>query len=343
MEEFPRKRAFLIGVDEYKRVSPLRYCGNDARSLGKTFRDALRFRPEDVLELTVGSPLKPARDEILHQLGEFLKADVAENDLLLFYFAGHGMMDPDRGRDYLLPLDASPHDLAATGIAVEHIVRKLTATVCKNIVIFIDACRQELQGARALPLVGEFSKKAVERDGLVTFFSCDPKERSYEITDLKHGSFTHCLLEAIEKGEYSTVEAMDRYLRDEVPLVNAKFSMPVQRPFTIVQPTDKLKLAVFYSEKKKQQATNRYENLYDRLANLYASNFLEIKVYSGAADFLERTKDIVELTGVDAAKMKSIVALYEGDLRPGPFCRAWSEYERQLTPSSPPKSLDNIE
>src|SRR5207248_1520820 len=102
--------------------------------------------------------------------------------LLVFYFSGHGMSH--NGKDYLLPIKASPYALSETGIKVETLVEKLAATGCKNIVMFIDACREATDGAKSIGL--EDTRNAVERAGIVTFFSCDSKDKSYEIDQLQH-------------------------------------------------------------------------------------------------------------------------------------------------------------
>lgn len=86
------------------------------------------------------------------------------------------MSDPDQGEDYLLPIDATTNDLRETGLSVTYITKKLGSTGCKNIVMFIDACRQTVEGAKGVGSIGEASKAALERDGIVTFFSCDPRE-----------------------------------------------------------------------------------------------------------------------------------------------------------------------
>lgn len=226
MPTFSRKRAILIGADKYRRFASLDYSGKDVRDISKAFRDSLQFRDEDILEFTVESQLKPERTEILHNIGEFLKGPMKEDELLVFFFSGHGMIDEKNKKDFLLPIDASPNALTDTGLDVKTIADTLGNTGCANIVMFIDACREEVRdpnGAKS-PIdttgaksVGHFSEDVVKRDGMVTFFSCAPQDRSYEIADLKNGSFTHCLLKAIASGECSTVEQVDNYLRSSVP------------------------------------------------------------------------------------------------------------------------------
>jgi uncharacterized caspase-like protein len=139
---FPRQRAILIGADQYSHIQELKYSGNDVRDIARLLRDSLDFEKADILEFTADAELTPQRSMILHHLYEFLKRDIKPDELLLFYFSGHGMMDPKSREDYLLPVDATPNELRDTGISVTGLTNRLIETGCRNIVMFIDACRE---------------------------------------------------------------------------------------------------------------------------------------------------------------------------------------------------------
>ena len=67
MEPFPRKRAIIIGADQYEwKLPALKYCGNDAREIARVFRSSLSFNPADILEFTAHSDNPPKRQTILH-------------------------------------------------------------------------------------------------------------------------------------------------------------------------------------------------------------------------------------------------------------------------------------
>jgi uncharacterized caspase-like protein len=341
MADFSRKRAVIIGVDKYHRVKPLNYSGSDAHAIATAFRDSLKFAPDDILEMTADSPKMPLRNKIIEEVLEFLKGGIQEDELLVFYFSGHGMRDSRSKKDYLLPLDVTLNDVAESGISVDYMVGKLTETGCKNIVMFIDACREDLdEGAKSIVGVGDLSRKALEREGLVTFFSCDPKEKSYEIEELKHGSFTYCLLEAIKKGDCTTVALIDSYLQTEVPLLNKKYNKNTQRPFTVIEPADKSQLTLFYSIAAIAAAGHKYDVLIQKLADLFTGQDLDIKVYDPAIILIERAKNpTVTLSATDAARMNFIEALGQSLSIPS-FKAAWEALERQqVKPSAPPKIL----
>jgi uncharacterized caspase-like protein len=321
----PKKHAILIGADEYARVSKLNYCGKDARELDRTFRETLQF--ERTLLFTTESKLKPQRNEIIHNLGEFLKGAINPVDHLLFFFSGHGMINRGDKKDYLLPIDASPNELSLTGLAVDWIADKLVESGCKNIVLFIDACREEVSGAKGVQSVGAYSTEAVERKGIVTFFSCDPKEKSYEIAELEHGSFTYCVLQAIEQTECETVEAVNKYLTANVPLINAKYQKPAQLPFTVIKPADKGQLQIFYSERRSKVTGISPESLDERLGRFFNEAVLDQKCFNEVFEFLERCENS-ELNGADQKRMSYIKGLCSGELKPRAFKAAWTTLER---------------
>lgn len=344
MADFSRKRAVVIGVDEYQHITPLKYCGSDAREVASAFRDSLEFKEEDILVLTTDSPHKPNRNDIIREVGTFLQQDIKDDELLVFYFSGHGMRDPRSKRDYLLPLDASLVDAKEEGLSVEYLVDKLSDTGCKNIVMFIDACREDFdEGGKAVGTsgVGEFSRGAVDREGLVTFFSCDPKEKSYEIEELGHGSFTYCLLEAIKKGDCATVALIDKFLGNEVPRVNKRYGKTLQRPFTVIKPQEKSELKLFYNVLAARASNRKYEDLITVLADFFARKSLEVKLFDEAVVLIDRARDPdVSLSADELARFNFLEALAEKRLSPTSIKAAWEAFDRlQVKPSDPPKDL----
>src|SRR5205814_7724741 len=124
--------------------------------------------------------------------------------------------------------------------------------------------------------LGEISREAVDREGLVTFFSCDPKEKSYEIDELRHGVFTYCLLEAIKGGQCPTVALLDKYLDSEVPKLNKKYGKNLQRPWLVIKPQDKSELTVFYNALAIRDNDQKYDSLIKALADLYADDVIDL-------------------------------------------------------------------
>ena len=80
------------------------------------------------------------------------------------------------------------------------------------------------------------------QQGVVTVYSCSPRESSYEIEPLQHGAFTYQLLEGLRiqgAGNCATVERLDQYLKYKVPELNERYGKPRQTPSTAVEPLAK--------------------------------------------------------------------------------------------------------
>ncbi|MBD2028197.1 caspase family protein, partial [Leptolyngbya sp. FACHB-711] len=84
------KAALLIGVSEYDSESGLKPLPNSAKDVQAVQRVLLQlseFTAENIIVLT--NPRKHDVEEAIYQLF----ADRQKDDLLLFYFSGHGIKD----------------------------------------------------------------------------------------------------------------------------------------------------------------------------------------------------------------------------------------------------------
>ncbi len=138
--------------------------------------------------------------------------------------------------------DSDPGDIEHTAIAVSYITERLQRWDADNVVLFLDACRND--GSRSGLGIGEDVQQ-----GVVTFYSCSPKEKSWEIEQLQHGAFTHVLHEALQlQGESNcaTVERLDHYLKHRVPLVNQQYGKIRQNPSAKIEPLTKYHLLLRY-------------------------------------------------------------------------------------------------
>jgi formylglycine-generating enzyme required for sulfatase activity/uncharacterized caspase-like protein len=235
--------AICIGIDRYDNLQPLQYARRDAEALRDFLaRDAVfekvYFFGEDAppIQTDFGEPIRSVPTAAT--LRRFLRVRFEQkflrpSDNLWFFFAGHGRRERDR--DYLMPLDADPGDVEHTAIPVGYITERLRRCGAENVVLIVDACRNE--GARDGQGIG-----AERQPGVVTISSCSPNERSYEIGELQHGAFTYTLLEGLRlqgEGNCATVERLDQYLRVRVPELCRRYGKPRQTPYTNAEPIEK--------------------------------------------------------------------------------------------------------
>lgn len=240
-----RNWAIVVGINHYENLRSLNFAKRDACVMATWFEQEARF--EQVFLFTDDSPPIAANPPIPTQptfghLRRFLRAQfenlesplLKPEDNLWFFFAGHGNRYKDK--DYLMFSDSDPGDIEHTAISVDFVTQRLRRSGADNVVLFLDACRDE--SSRAGLGIGEQSYQ-----GVITFYSCTANQKSWEIEELEHGSFTHSLLEGLRlQGETNcaTVERLAQYLRYQVPDLNTRYGKPAQNPYLQAEPPYKM-------------------------------------------------------------------------------------------------------
>ncbi|MDH7568858.1 MAG: caspase family protein, partial [Armatimonadota bacterium] len=202
----PRGRALIVGVNDYADpgITDLRYSVADAKLLHSLLTDPARglFPADQVRLLTDESPegSKPDRATILEGL-EWLSG-AAEEEAVLFYFSGHGMVD-DKGRQYLASRDVRMASLASTGVPVSlvnEILDDTAKTKARQVVVILDSCHSGVRrGARdAASESGQVMENLLSQgEGRVTLSSCAADEQSFEDPEKGHGVFTYYLAQGL--------------------------------------------------------------------------------------------------------------------------------------------------
>jgi formylglycine-generating enzyme required for sulfatase activity/uncharacterized caspase-like protein len=234
--------AICIGINEYYNLTPLRYAVQDAVAVRDFFLSEVDF--EGVFYFSDDSPpietsRGPMRSEPTYaNLKRFFRERfqtpfLSVGDNFWFFFAGHGELH--EGHDYLMPMDVDPGNVDETALKISDVTACLRNSGADNTVLLLDACRS--QGRRSA--VG-FGGEA--QPGIVTIYSCSPRQSSYEIEELEHGAFTHALLEGLRlpgANSCATVQRIDQYLCHQVPRLNQRYQKPIQTPYTAVEPLSK--------------------------------------------------------------------------------------------------------
>ena len=237
-----KRWALLIGVNEYEDRSISRLYGpaNDALSMKKTLVHVAGFRDDQILVLANGNPNNsanpnidgpPTRGNILVKLSNILR-QVPKDGLFLLQFAGHGI--ERGGKPFLLPSDARLNDdvalLEETSLAVNSLRTRIQAAGISQVLIVLDACRNE-PGGRA-DLANPLTKSYIDGfrfdlrnqgvKAFATLYATAVGERAWEDADRGRGFFSLALEEALrckaanERGEVTLAGAL-RYLEQTVP------------------------------------------------------------------------------------------------------------------------------
>ncbi|MCC3473795.1 MAG: hypothetical protein EAZ19_00750 [Oscillatoriales cyanobacterium] len=142
MANFTQNLAIVIGINQYQNgIAELKTAKPDAEELANLLRDEYQYQVELITDDT---PRKPTLKDIENLITKWLPEKLqppAENNRLLFYFAGHGMpLESDDGpRGFLLPQDADPKD-SKTFLPMQVLHDALVALPCHHLLVILDCC-----------------------------------------------------------------------------------------------------------------------------------------------------------------------------------------------------------
>ena len=208
--EVAQRWAVVIGISKYqnsgKSLPELKYAHRDAEKLAAFLKSRAGggFADDHVKLLT---DRKATTRNIREALFDFLKKTVKE-DLVIIFFAGHGIPDPDKPSNlYLVGHDSDPNKIASTGFPMWDLDTALKRTIAaERVVVLVDACHSAgaAEGIRGVKIGDSFNKYFDQltkaKRGRVVFTSCEGYEVSREAKKWGggHGVFTWALLEGLK-------------------------------------------------------------------------------------------------------------------------------------------------
>jgi len=161
-QNYDTSRALIIGINQYKKASPLSYAVNDAKEIKDILIGELSFIKKNIIYLT---DKKATRSNILKAFLSFTQDEVQVDDRIFVFFAGHGHTRKGfRGEvGYLVPYDADMDELS-TFIRWDELTRNAELIRAKHILFVMDACYGGLAVNRDLqPGSSRFLKDMYQR------------------------------------------------------------------------------------------------------------------------------------------------------------------------------------
>jgi hypothetical protein len=227
---YARKIAVLIGIANYKNLSPslnLQFAEKDARDF-KALLGTGRMGSNWEIEDMVG-PM--ATYEAVDLRLKSLQSDLKEDDLLLFFFSGHGFADEkdQKNSAYLFFQDSSQDKLSQTAMSLGKLRSWAISLRAKHVILFLDACRSGLLGiakGNATLSYDVFLEAAQfgQSPGKVAITSSLGTNQSYEWPERQNGYFTALLISALTEhiarpssGNYLTIKDIYVALGRELP------------------------------------------------------------------------------------------------------------------------------
>ena len=128
--DFGRYYALVIGINDYKNLPRLETAVNDASTLHDLLSREFGFRSTLLLN--------PTRYAMVRALDR-MRRELTQDDNLLIFYAGHGVLDQDTDRGYWLPVDAEK-DSQANWVSVSTVTDTLQAMSAQHVLIVADSC-----------------------------------------------------------------------------------------------------------------------------------------------------------------------------------------------------------
>jgi len=128
--DFGKYYALVIGNNNYQNLPKLVSAKNDAQEVAKTLNNLYAFSVELLIDAS--------RADILLALRN-LRNNLADQDNLLIYYAGHGWLDKEADEGYWLPINAEKDNMI-NWISNSSITATLRAIRGKHVLIVADSC-----------------------------------------------------------------------------------------------------------------------------------------------------------------------------------------------------------
>jgi hypothetical protein len=204
----PNIYAVIVGIADYKdsKIPDLKYAEKDAKSYFDFLQTPQGGKvPDENIALLTGT--KATRGNILKALNEkFLRA--SSQDLIIFYFSGHGISGDLGGNGYLMSWDTEFENEAGTALEMDDIQKRVEKSKAKVKLNFIDACHAGLfQTTNTKGDLSETNRQISQAllnaianadGGTISFLASSAREQSLEDDKLGGGVFTHYLIKGLK-------------------------------------------------------------------------------------------------------------------------------------------------
>lgn len=197
-----RRRALLVAVQRFddRALATLRKPEADVLSLSRVLRDPA-LAGFEVSELI--DPTLTAFRTAVFDLFDGSRKD----DLLLLYYAGHGILD-DYGNLYLTARDTEKRRFRASGLDTQFVAREMGYAGAKRQLIVLDCCHSGAFAAGRRGSPPDLGKQLQAGGGRVVITSCDATQYAWEddktIGDLPTSPFASLLIEGLRTGAADT-------------------------------------------------------------------------------------------------------------------------------------------
>ena len=184
------KKALVVGIDDYPS-SPLNGCVNDAVAIANTLETNGDGSPNFSIHLLTSNQTNISTLILSEAISELFSADA---DTVLFFFAGHGIINPDTNSGFIVSQNGAK---GSWGVSLSEILGLANRAYprIKSTVIILDSCHSGFAGE--VPALGNEQIAAIG-SGVTILTACHRSGTAGEVNG--HGLFTDILLDGLSGG-----------------------------------------------------------------------------------------------------------------------------------------------
>ena len=192
-----------VGNEDYQKFQTglkieqnVEFAQADAELFAKYAEKALCIPPENITLIKNATAAQLKRE--INKLSKLAEKTGAETELI-FYYAGHGLVNNISSSAYIVPVDVNSSNIDE-GIMLSNLFKQLSEYPSQKVTVFLDACFSG--GGRNLGLISERGVKIIPKydvlsGNIVVFASCKGEQTSLLYRLKGHGLFTYHLLKKI--------------------------------------------------------------------------------------------------------------------------------------------------
>jgi WD40 repeat protein len=244
-DEKPVLYLFTIGVNEYRNT---KYNLNFAVADASGFEEQVKKTSSGLFDNIVVTSLrnnKVTKAAVAAALKD-VQAKAKEQDMFIFYYAGHGVMSEAtsaQSQFYLVPYDVTQlygreDMLADKGISASELKELSKGINAQKQVFILDAC-QSSGALESVAVRGAAEEKALAQlarsTGTFWITATGSQQFATEFAELGHGVFTYSLIEGLagkaDNGDKRiTIKELSAYIENRVPELSEKYKGTSQFP-----------------------------------------------------------------------------------------------------------------
>lgn len=233
-----------MSISEYDQFRNLQFCVNDGLGVFNILsKHNYEFQKDkDLIGKVCGVDM---RDNIVNF---FTDPSISQDDLLLFYFSGHGYYHHKTKENFLTSSDFDKSKPQYRGVSFEFLTNLIKNCVSDKVVIILDCCYSgalDLKGKGEETKVTEIAENAMSKQikdlddsiGKCILASSLDEQLSFKKKDEDYSLFSYYVIKGLE-GENSesvdikgnvTVESLGRYLTKNTMALNKFKQRPIRK------------------------------------------------------------------------------------------------------------------